>query len=424
MRLRGSRTPSSGRQREAERGRDFPEVAIHDVQAERIPAKTTPEMTTQAAQANPKSRLDFLDFIRFAAMVLMVQGHTLDALVRPDQLDITHSPWNHWYALRGLTAPIFLMLSGTVGMLSLKRNESGRVRFSQLRHRTLWAFSIIALGYFLVFPANRLADLRWLSPDVWQHFLQVNILHLNGLCLLILMGLAALTRSERALAATSVGLGLALILGAPLVQSVDWFRILPEALAAYLSPVHGSLFPLFPHGAYMFLGVGLGHYLKGIPREEAAPAFRRACAAVAATAALATLLLAPFSPPPFKDPFGANPAFSMVRLALVMPLIAGISLLPEWMPRLTAPGAFLGRKSLQVYVGHLLLLYGLPWTPGLASGHFKALGLPGGLAALAVVFTLTFGGIALLDLVKRRSERVDGLLRLSSATLLAWALLF
>ena len=91
---------------------------------------------------------------------------------------------------------------------------------------------------------------------------------------------------------------------------------------------------------------------------------------------------------------------------------------------LTAPSAFLGRKSLQVYVGHLLLLYGLPWTPGLASGRFRALSLPGGLAALAVVFTLTFGGIALLDLVQRRSERVDGLLRLSSATLLAWALLF
>ncbi len=369
-------------------------------------------------------RIEFLDVIRFLAMVFMVQGHTLDALVRTDLLDISTFPWSHWYALRGLTAPTFLMVSGAAGMLSLQRDPEGRVPQTRLLRRLAWAFGLLGLGYLLVFPASRLADLRWLSPEVWRAFLQVNILQLNGAGLLLLTGLAALTRSDRAFASWSLGIGLALTALAPLVQAVDWFRLLPEVLAAYLSHSHGSLFPLFPHGAYLFLGSALGYVIKAGTREDASRRFRRACGLGAAVAAGVVILLHELAWIPLPDPFGVSPAFTMMRLALVLLLMAGVAYGVQHTPALAARLVPFGRRSLHVYVGHLMLLYGLPWTTGICNGRYHTLNLGQGYLAVLLVGGLTFGGVALLNLIHARATRLGTVLRYSSAALLAWALLY
>ena len=57
-------------------------------------------------------RIQLLDFIRFMAMVLMVEGHTLEAFLRPQDIRMADFGWNAWVGLRGLTAPLFLMVSG------------------------------------------------------------------------------------------------------------------------------------------------------------------------------------------------------------------------------------------------------------------------------------------------------------------------
>ena len=51
-----------------------------------------------------------VDFARVIAMVFMIQDHTMDALLSPSYL---HGPaFQVWLFIRGLTAPIFLTLSG------------------------------------------------------------------------------------------------------------------------------------------------------------------------------------------------------------------------------------------------------------------------------------------------------------------------
>lgn len=381
-------------------------------------------MTSHASPASPsRVRLDFLDVVRFAAMVFMVQGHTLDALVRADQLDVTAFPWNLWHALRGLTAPMFLLLSGAVGCLVLGRGADGRVPARRLLHRAGWGLKLLALGYLLVFPANRLADLRWLSPDVWRGFLQVGILQLNGLLLLVLTGLAALTRSDRAYAAWALGLGAALVLATPFVARVDCFACLPEAFAAFLSPAHGSLFPLFPHGAYLLLGVGIGQALKGRSRDEALDRFLDICDFGGAAALVLSALLAR-GLPPIHDATGLGLAFTFSRLGFALLLMGLVARLARRAPAFAGAVAPLGRRSLAVYVGHLLLLYGLPWIHGVAQARYRSMSLAEGFAAVALVGGLTFGGVAVMDLIQRRAAPLNALLRLSTAALLAWALVF
>lgn len=384
-------------------------------------------MTPASEPAAPRrGRLDFLDFIRLAAMAFMVLGHTLDALVRPELLDVGTFPWNVWHGLRGQTAPVFLMISGLVGVLSLRRDAEGRVPAPRLGRRVAWAFGLMALGYLLVFPANRIADLRWLSPEGWRGFLQVNILQLNGVGLLILTALAALTRSDRMYGRIALGMAAGTLLATPFLQGVDWFLLLPEGLAAYLSHGHGSLFPLFPHGMYLFLGAGAGWYLKDATPEEALRRFRKLCG-WGALAALGGALLAsrlPASLFPPQDPYTTGWAFNLLRLGLALPIMALLTLLAQRMPAFSAACAPLGRHSLKVYVGHLVLLYGLPWTLGLTGKLYRTLSLEQGLLGVLLVGGITFGGVLLIDRIQRQSAPLWLALRLSTAGLLAWALIF
>lgn len=73
-------------------------------------------MTTSAlpapgtASAPGRSRILFIDLARAVAVLLMVQGHTIDALLAPEYR--TSLQYNAWLYLRGLTSCTFLFLSG------------------------------------------------------------------------------------------------------------------------------------------------------------------------------------------------------------------------------------------------------------------------------------------------------------------------
>ena len=49
-------------------------------------------------------RLYALDLARFVAMVFMMQGHVLDAVVNRSDLVVTEFPWNLWHLIRGFTS--------------------------------------------------------------------------------------------------------------------------------------------------------------------------------------------------------------------------------------------------------------------------------------------------------------------------------
>jgi hypothetical protein len=207
---------------------------------------------------------------------------------------------------------------------------------------------------------------------------------------------------------------------------VDWFHWLPEGLAAYLSFSHGSLFPLFPASAYMFLGVGLGALLLEVPEAHRARTFRLTC--LAASAALMLLGLAAKQLPaglfPAHDAYKAGPSYLLLRLGFALLIFGGLAWIAERRPGLAAACAPLGRKSLYVYVGHLVLIYGTPWTSGLVTGQFQTLSLGEAAAFIPLVGSLTFGAILIWDWIRTRSETLGTLVHASAVCALAYALVF
>jgi uncharacterized membrane protein len=376
--------------------------------------------------SSPRPRLHVLDFIRLVAMLLMIQGHTLDAFVNPAHMDLDSFHWQTWVHLRGLTAPLFLMVSGAASVLGIRYEQDGRIARSLLRRRFTTGLVVIAIGYLMVFPANRIADLWWVSAEVWQGCLQVNILQLNGITLLLLTTLLACTRTVRRYAAWSLGLGFLVLLLAPIVFSIDWFRWLPEGLAAYLSFGHGSLFPLFPASAYMFLGVGLGALLVETPEAKRVRVFRLAC--LTASAALMLLSLAAERLPadlfPVHDAYKAGHVYTLLRVGFALLIFGLLAWIAEVFPRLAAGCAPMGRKSLYVYVGHLVLIYGTPWTPGIVTGRFHALSVGDGTVFIPLVGGITFGAILAWDWLRNRSEAVRTFVHASAVFVLAYALVF
>lgn len=395
------------------------QVLMSDVTVGSAPART--------AEAAPRvsSRFYALDLVRLLAMLAMMQGHVLSALVSTEHLNVAEFPWNIWHFIRGLTAPIFLMTSGAVHVFANKRNESGELGRDILFKRLRWAVTLIGIGYLMVFPANRIFDLPYVPAQVWQIFFRVNILQLTGITLLLLMFVFSLTRSNRTFTIASLSIASAITFLAPFVEQVDWFSFLPEWLASYLSYNHGSIFPFFPFAAYMFFGVGVGRYLQGIPAEKRAEKFPRftgiAGAALVAVSLLATVQ--PWTIFPAHNYHLTGPDFILLRVGLTLLFMSIVGFLYRATSQWGHYYSLFGKKTLHIYVGHLVLLYGTPWFHTVKSGYFGSMTLMQGSLIAVVIITLCLGGVYMLDYYQKSSYRFRKALPYTLTAALAYALL-
>ena len=340
-------------------------------------------------------RVLVLDCLRLAAMLLMIQGHTLDALMDPALVDLGGFPWRYWAELRGLTAPLFMLVSGAATVLGIRYEADGRPSRAMLRRRVWTAVTVTGIGYLMVFPADRLVDLPWVSAGQWRASLQVHILQLNGAALLLLTALLARVRTVRRYAAWSLGLGVLILLAAPAVAGAPWFRWLPEGLAAFLSFEHGSTFPLFPTSAYLFLGVGLGALAKAAPER-----LPLACLGGGAGSLLVALAAGRLA----AGPAGYRHTFGQLGCTLLLAGLLGWAVARR--PGFAARWAPLGRHSLLVYVGHLVLIFGTPWTVGLATGRFHGLGAGAAALWVPLVGGATFAAMLLWVWIRRRTRHL------------------
>lgn len=354
---------------------------------------------------NEKGRLYSLDVARFIAMVMMMQGHVLDALVRPEALDVTQFPWSIWHAVRGLTAPVFLMVSGAVHAFATKRHDDGTVREDIVAKRLRWAFTIIGIGYLLVFPANRIWDLPFVPDNAWPAFTAVNILQLTGATLIMFVLLAAGTRSVAQLGRRSMIVAGVILAAAPLARAVPWEHHLPLWVAAYLTPNTGSLFPILPFSAYLFVGVAIGAYLARIPAAVRDRHIERYAWPVGAVVIAVSLIMqyALYSNGvAWSDLESSTSAvLALRRMGIVLVIFSAAAVLMRRLPRWREAATSLSTQSLNIYVVHLVLLFGTPWMNSIGRTHYRQFGLVEGILIALGIITAT---IALVVAYRRLQQ--------------------
>ena len=385
-------------------------------------------MTEQNSIQNPTkkksgSRLFALDLARLLAMLMMMQGHTIDALVSPQWIDLNVYPGNIWQFFRGLTAPIFLIVSGTVHVFAMKRDESGAMSEETRKRRMRWAWIILLWGYMLVFPANRLIDLPTVAAETWYYVFQVNILQLTAVTLMFIVWLSTKTYSVKSLGIRSAFIAAGIFIASPAIHLVDWFEFLPGFIGGFISYKHGSLFPLFPTSGFMFLGVAFGSYLYTIGSERREKFLKQWIFVVALAAIGGGIAFYHATDWIATTMEYYNPGSMIMRTGIILSFIGICAHLHRFVKRFENLLVFFSSKSLHIYILHLILLYGTPWFPSIGRIFMHEITIPIGIVAAALVVLTTTSLIRLETFVRQQFYYAYVTIKYTLAAMLAYALI-
>jgi uncharacterized membrane protein len=305
----------------------------------------------------PKStRLDYLDWMRGLAAIIMLQGHAFDSWLAPQY----RSGELFWLSqfLGGFPAPIFLFLVGASLALVLDRmrrkGASTTAMLARVMKRGAW---ILLIAY-----AYRLEQYWiWRPASRWNDVLRVDTLNCIAAASLIVgvLSLAFKTRKQNA-----VGMSL---LAAAVVIVTPWIHPLrfPGIIGDYLNGSgHSYYFSLFPWISFTLVGIAFGY---GVLEARARNLEDRFFSWVVGTGILAcaigmTLPFFKVFEYGFFDYSLTSPHYFLVRLGWLSIVLYGVykwcnrSNTPEW-----SPVRVFGQASLLVYWAHMELVYGKPF---------------------------------------------------------------
>ncbi|WP_233577370.1 acyltransferase family protein [Citreicoccus inhibens] len=318
-----------------------------------------------------QTRHPALDGARGLAVLAMVMGHALDALLSPAVRD---TPWvQRYWELRGITAPLFLVVSGWAVVMALgTKPGAARESFGRRFRRALL---LLFLGYFLHWPGwGAVRDLGW-TPAMLSQVFMFDALQCIGSSLLLGAVLLVLTPNRWA----RLGVLLALAVGIPLVSPTMWGlgEHLPAPVQQFIGNGEGSRFPFFPWAGFFFAGAVTAHVL-GLLR----PGWPQGLALLAVGGAL--VWLTRFSPGEWT---ATSAIMVQYRVGQGLLVLGGVNLVPQRLSALLAP---LGRLSLWIYVLHLPVVYGWAGIPGLSGRVGPTLGVPAALGVGAALLLVCY----------------------------------
>lgn len=311
------------------------------------------------------NRLTFLDLLRGGAALVMIEVHVVNAFLQVSYRDASWFPLLNY--INGLVAPAFLFAAGFAFALTSERAE--RSGAGDRRARVLKNLRRIGLvltsGYLLHLPGFGWSRLAAVTETEWLRFVQADILHTIAVGLLILLVAREFLGGVKGLLRTSVAVGIATWLLAPWTWIWDAQAVLPAPIAAFVNGTPYSQFPLFPWLAFLMTGaITAALYPKGDDEKARRTWAQHIGWAGAALVVVAGALRWSEIGLAFPDVHvRANPWFVAERIGVLLVLLW---LLSEWgVTRAREPFIVrdVSRESLQVYVFHLMIIYG-DWIDG------------------------------------------------------------
>ena len=142
-------------------------------------------------EQNKPVRLTFLDIMRFIALFMMIQGHTIYAILNTEIRD--GSSFHVWTLLRGYTAPFFMVIAGAVFTFLLLQQDKTKIKGNiRIKKGLLRVATLLFWGYLLHFQWQALVSP--ISQGLVDNSVSVDVLHIIGLGLLIVIGVYVLAR--------------------------------------------------------------------------------------------------------------------------------------------------------------------------------------------------------------------------------------
>jgi uncharacterized membrane protein len=309
-----------------------------------------------ATAPRTSTRLLFADWLRGWAIVVMIEVHVFNALLRPDLRD------TGWFRalnfVNGLVAPSFLFISGFVFIAASRRRLDDLRGFGPSLGRQLRRIGQIWLiAYLLHLPPAPLRQYFIAFGQLdWRAFYRVDILHCICATWLLLLASLIVIRRESLLTVGLVATSFAATLLAPWVWELSLSPPLPAPVAAYFNNRLESLFPLFPWSGFMLAGALCASlYLAANGGDRMMPRL--------ALAGMSFVLLGAWLPGFAGTNWAADPPTFLLRLGIVLLLLGACWLAGRRAPPKDA-SLFLtmSRESLFIYVAHILVLFAPVWA--------------------------------------------------------------
>jgi uncharacterized membrane protein len=343
-----------------------------------------------------RHRLEFLDWARGIAVLLMIEAHTVDAWTR---LNVRRTvAFRDATILGGFAAPLFLWLAGLAVVLAATRTAartgSRRAAAETICRRGLEIFILaflFRLQGFIVTPGSHPITL-----------FRVDILNIMGPAIAIAAIVWASARSTTARVICYTAIAATFAMATPIVRAAHAVDELPMWLQWYARPFgEFTIFTLFPWAGFVFAGGAVGALIAGSTDERR----QRRLHASLCVAGIALLMLGVYTsgrPSIYASSsfWTSSPTWFAIRVGILMIALTLIYAVEQvvrydgatarrdspvrvaalsW----TQPLATMGRSSLFVYWIHVELVYGyaswlwrhrLPlWGTGLACAFFCVL---------------------------------------------------
>lgn len=354
-----------------------------------------------------KERILFLDLLRALAVLMMILGHTADVFLSDYYRNTGFVLFDVWESLRAYTAPVFMFVAGTVFTFLLNiENPSVRIRKGLMR-----GISLIVIGYLLRYPSHKIFIFDHVALEGWITFFSVDALHLIGIGLIVIIcsyylcGKLYFKQNF-----FYIFLSLLIFAAYPWSKTIDWLKLVSYPAASYFTKNTGSIFPVFPYLGFMLEGALLGLY---VARKNAEPKgkidFKPILIISVCLVCFSYILRSEYSG------FGHGEYYEVLNISGVILLLVSAAIR---FGNILKPAESLlmkiGKRSLTVYIVHLIVLYGCAWCPGLNRFFGNSFGVTGTIASVIFMELLM---ISLVVFLERKPKPVKVILTKSCSRL-------
>lgn len=302
-------------------------------------------------------RFFFVDIARSVAILLMLEGHFVDLAI--DHSTIVHKNigWSIWFFIRGLSAPLFFVVSGLVFVYLLSKSIDKDLRIKKGLKRGV---QLILIGYTLQFNLFNYKNYINGTFEDWVFAFHVLQSIGFGLLFLILVYKVYVYLNFGALYIYYLIAGILIYLVYIMFNFFDVEDHFVNGAQLIQNIIRGKngLFSLFPWLSLVFFGGMIGDLMSQFKEVFKRKNFYLVLILSGVIINLICILLKNISDNVLFDPFYSTTVlFIIERFGQVLVLLAFFMKLEKWV---NSKSIFIkmGQNTLFIYVTHVVLLYG------------------------------------------------------------------